>query len=87
MWAFSTTAEDVRIRNALYDQIGAANTRTLLAKLYPTGSAAKEIEKRLATFKDANATEMELITKEQTNSLIEQLINEILSIYRKSNPV
>jgi intracellular multiplication protein IcmB len=87
LWAFSTTAEDVRIRNALYDQIGAANTRTLLAKLYPTGSAAKEIEKRLATFKDANANQMELITKEQTNSLIEQLINEILSIYRKSNPV
>lgn len=83
LWAFNTTAEDVRIRNALYDQIGAANARKVLAQIYPNGSAAKEIEKRLATFRGINATELEAVSKEQSNSIIDQLINEILANYKK----
>ena len=83
LWAFNTTAEDGRIRHALYEQIGAGNARKLLSQIYPTGSAAKEIERRLATFRDPRSTELEAANKEQTNSIIDQLINEILTNYRK----
>lgn len=79
LWAFNTTAEDTRIRNALYKQIGAATARRLLAKLYPSGSAAKEVENRLAAIKK----EGEIITKEQSANVIEQIIAEIMEKYRQ----
>ena len=81
LWAFNTTAEDVRIRNALYAKIGADKARKFLAKRYPSGSAAKVVEDRLSRIKN----EGELITKEQNANVIEQLIEEILDAYRKEN--
>ncbi len=83
LWAFSTTAEDVRIRNSLYQLIGASNARTILAKMFPNGTATKEIEKRLKTFQSINATELEKASKEQTNSVIDTIINELLMNYKK----
>lgn len=80
LWAFNTTAEDVRIRNALYEKIGAAQTRRVLAMLYPSGSAAKVVEERLARVKAGG----ELIDKEKTNSVIDDLIDEILDVYEKN---
>ncbi len=82
LWAFNTTAEDVRIRNSLYAKIGADKSRKLLAKLYPSGSAAKVVEERLASIKH----EGEIISKEQSLNVIDKLVEEILEVYRQ-NPV
>lgn len=78
LWAFNTTAEDTRIRNELYKKIGAAETRSLLAMLYPTGSAAKVIEQRLEQ-KRGNNKETHA---GDSLSVIEEIIEEILSVYR-----
>jgi len=77
LWAFNTTAEDARIRNALYTKIGAAETRKLLSMLYPSGSAAKIVEQRLSKRKESG----EKIDDKVALSVIEELIQEILHIY------
>ena len=74
LWAFNTTAEDVRIRKALYEKVGATTARKLLAKFYPSGSAAKVVEERLANIKH----EGEIISNEQSLNIIDKLIEEIL---------
>ncbi len=77
LWAFNTTAEDARIRNALYKKIGSAETRKLLAMLYPGGSAAKVVEQRLAKRKEGG----EKVDDGASNSVIDELIDEILKVY------
>ncbi len=47
LWAFSTTTEDVRIRDALYQEIGPVVARQLLAEQFPKGSSTHEIELEL----------------------------------------
>lgn len=84
LWAFNTTAEDVRIRNALYEQIGALNTRKLLAQRYPAGSAAKEVEKRLGAYENASKEGLEIASKNLANSVIDQIIQELLDFYKTS---
>ena len=79
LWAFNTTAEDARIRNALYEKIGAVETRHLLASLYPQGSAAVVIEERMRLLK----AKSDLITQEETSSVVEHLIDEIYALYQK----
>lgn len=81
LWAFNTTAEDARIRNSLYKQIGAKEARTLLSMLYPSGSAAKVIEQRLAALKEQGAVKDET---EESASIIQQLIDEIMEVYKSS---
>ncbi len=36
LWAFSTTAEDARLRNLLYQKIGPTEARRVLANLFPS---------------------------------------------------
>lgn len=79
LWAFNTTSIDTKIRNALYKRIGAAPARRVLATIYPAGSAAKVVEDRLAHFKE-NET---FITEEKTNSVIDQIVEEIVEFYHK----
>lgn len=81
LWAFNTTAVDARIRNALYEKIGAAETRRLLAMMYPNGSAARVVEERMTQFKDTSS----LITEELATSVVDGLINEIYELYQKNN--
>ena len=47
LWALSTTAEDVALRELLYEAVGAPDARSALASRFPRGSARKEIELRL----------------------------------------
>lgn len=47
MWAFSTTSEDVAIRNRLYSIMGPEKARLILAKRFPHGTAKKEVERRV----------------------------------------
>lgn len=78
LWAFNTTAEDARIRNALYEKIGAAEARRFLATLYPNGSAASVVEERMKLLKQKS----DIISEEQSASVVETLIHEILELYK-----
>lgn len=44
LWAFSTTLEDVALRNRLYHRIGPYAARAILARRFPLGTAAETIE-------------------------------------------
>lgn len=44
-WAFSTSASDMPLRDALYAAMGPRNTLMFLAKHFPGGSAAAEIDR------------------------------------------
>ena len=44
----STTAEDMRLRNRLYDALGLPKALACLARCYPQGSVKEEIERRKA---------------------------------------
>ena len=77
LWAFSTTAEDTVVRNHLYRQIGPGEARRVLAALFPNGSIVKELESRLDQLK----TEMVLIEDDAKNSVVQQLVQDILDAY------
>jgi len=79
LWAFNTTAVDTKIRNSLYKRVGAADARRVLATLYPAGSAAKIVEDRLSNVKEEGG----LIGEEKTNSVIDDLVEEIIAEYHK----
>lgn len=79
LWAFNTTAVDTKIRNSLYKRIGAADARRVLATLYPAGSAAKVVEDRLSNVKEEGG----LISEEKTNSVVDDLVEEIITEYHK----
>ena len=83
LWAFSTTAEDATVRNHLYRHIGPGEARRLLAALFPNGSVAKELETRLNSMKE----KVGLIEDDLKESIVEQLINEILDAYSKNPDV
>lgn len=80
LWAFSTTAEDAFIRNQLYDRIGPRIARQVLAALYPGGSIASVIERRMIELKDSG-----LLKDDSSKGILQELIDEILEEYR-TNP-
>lgn len=51
IWAFSSTAEDVALRDSLIQRIGLRETLHVLSKLYP-GGIKKEVERRKHAVKD-----------------------------------
>lgn len=71
MWALTTTAEDVVIRNRLYEKIGPAPARKLLAKEFPRG-AAKFVESRREMMKNSGS-----YTDDDSN-IYDQIIEELL---------
>lgn len=83
LWAFSTTAEDARLRNKLYARLGPKEARRVLANLFPSGSVKKLIEERLATLKESAG-----VIEEGSNlSVADQLLEEILTEYSKNPDV
>lgn len=83
LWAFSTTSEDARLRNKLYQKLGPKEARRLLANLFPSGSVKSLIEARLALLKERQG-----IIEEETNlSIADQLMEEILDAYSKNPDV
>ena len=52
LWAFSTTAQDAAIRDALYRRLGPVEARKRLAARFPGGSAREEIDRRSLAMKD-----------------------------------
>ncbi|STX28156.1 protein IcmB (DotO) [Legionella beliardensis] len=83
LWAFSTTAEDAAVRNRLYRHLGPAEARRVLANLFPNGSVAKEVEERLAAVKAQEG----LIEEDAKQSVIEQLLHDILEAYSKDTNI
>lgn len=83
LWAFSTTAEDARVRNKLYGKIGPTEARRVLANLFPSGSVKSLIEKRLATIKEQKG----IIEESAEIGIIDQLVQEVLDAYSKNPDV
>lgn len=81
LWAFSTTVEDALVRNALYKAISPVETRQVLARLFPSGTVTKEIEKRLNQLRE----EKGVISANDSASEVEKLVADILREY-KINP-
>lgn len=80
LWAFSTTAEDARLRNQLYQRLGPKEARRVLANLFPSGSVKKLVEERLATLKEKQG----VIEEGSGLSIADQLLEEILLAYSKN---
>lgn len=79
LWAFSTTAEDAFVRNHLYRHLGPAEARRFLASLFPNGTVTKELSARLEALKE----EVGMIADEGRDSVLEELIRDILDTYSK----
>ena len=77
LWAFSTTLEDVALRNRLYKRVGPYAARKLLAEYFPLGSALQTIEhmRNQSTEKDDVSVVERLAEKlvtAYTNNLMKQ---------------
>lgn len=73
LWAFSTSAEDVSIRNRLYARLGAQQGRRLLAANFPGGSARSEIKRRVAALSDKGDIE-----NASVGAVIEKIVGEMI---------
>jgi intracellular multiplication protein IcmB len=73
LWALSTTPGDTGLRNRLYDRVGFSEGLRRLAKVFPRGSALKEIERRKAE----RLTRGELDTKAELG-VIDELAGELI---------
>ncbi len=79
LWSFSTTSEDARLRQLLYQKIGPVAARRLLARAFPSGSARSEIERRMNLLQEKAA----LIKEEDGSSVLQQLLEELLLMHRE----
>ncbi|MCW5590371.1 MAG: type IV secretion protein IcmB [Legionellales bacterium] len=80
LWAFSTTVEDVNIRNQLYKRLGPAEARRILAVLFPNGTITKLVEDRLNAIK----ADKGLIDDRERLSVIDELVEEIIDAYMQN---
>jgi intracellular multiplication protein IcmB len=80
LWAFSTTVEDARIRNALYQRIGPKAARRVLAYLYPGGTITGVMESRLALLRDTGQLE-----NNSSQSIMAELIEELVQEYHTND--
>ena len=79
LWALNTTADDVQIRTRLYQRLGAKVGRQLLAKYFPSGTAAKRIEQLLSEFRSDGG----LIDDSANDSVTDKIVNEIMYDYHQ----
>ena len=80
LWALSTTAEDVIIRNHMYRHLGPSEARRYLAIVFPEGTATKELSKR---FKETTEDHM-LIEDDEKESILMGLVRDLLAAYAKN---
>jgi intracellular multiplication protein IcmB len=71
LWAFDSTAENRTLRDIMYQRVGARKALEMLCKYFPSGSAAKEVERRRA--------EMTSERDEKARTIIEIIADEILA--------
>jgi intracellular multiplication protein IcmB len=77
LWALNTSAEDVNIRNTLYQKIGPRAARQILAQQFPGGSATKALEDMYANFKE----ETGFLDDTGKDSVLKQMIDDLLKQY------
>jgi intracellular multiplication protein IcmB len=75
LWAFSTTVEDVAIRTRLYQKLGHARARQMLAMAFPGGTAKKEVENRKEQMRSTGT-----FLDDDTN-VYDALVDEIIKKY------
>lgn len=82
LWAFSTSAEDVAIRNRLYATLGAARARQMLAKTFPGGSSRNEIRRRVLANSESGDSRQAMI-----GAVIEEIVDELIEESKASQAV
>jgi len=80
LWAFSTSVEDVIIRNKLYARLGATQARRLLAANYPGGSARNEIRRTVVELSEKGADP----EKSSITAVIEKIIEDMIGTTKVS---
>ena len=85
LWAFNTTAEDAFIRNALYQKISPRHARQLLAKVYPSGSAASAVIERMEKM-EGKSKNNSLISdpEEEKSSVLDSMVDELIRYYHEN---
>jgi len=74
LWAFSSTTEDVTVRNALYNRFGIDRTLRLLGRKWP-GGVKEEAERRKINRRESDIDELKTdVLQEIINELSEYLI-------------
>lgn len=71
LWAFSTTTEDVAIRNRLYARLGPSEALRRLARRFAGGSAKAEVERRRRAVADQSGVDDAVV------NVIEEIVDEI----------
>lgn len=74
LWALSTSAEDVSIRNRLYGRIGAGRARQMLAANFPGGSARTEIKRRVMMRSEQGNEAKSALTSAVVNEIVEEMV-------------
>jgi intracellular multiplication protein IcmB len=80
LWAFTTTAEDVNLRNQLYRKIGPAEARKILATIFSGGTATRYIADKLATIKQQSG----FIDEDIRFGVIDELVANIIKKYTEN---
>lgn len=75
LWALSTSAEDVALRNRLYLRLGAGRARQMLASVFPGGSARNEIKRRIAENAES-AESRDALTSAVIDTLVEEMVEK-----------
>ena len=79
LWAFSTSAHDSIIRNALYGKIGPKAGRKVLAGLFPSGSASKYLEFLSNKLKEDKG----VISEKDQGDILDGVLRDIIEQYRR----
>lgn len=74
LWALSTSAEDVAIRNRLYVRLGAGRARHMLAAAFPGGSARNEIKRRVMMKSEKEGESKTALTSAVIEEIVEDLV-------------
>ena len=80
LWAFSTTSEDVLLRNALYEAMGPVEARRVLANLFPQGSVTKVLQNKL----NAETQGTGMISEDDRKSVVSKLIEEVIAAHAEN---
>lgn len=78
LWAFSTTTEDVAIRNHLYKRMEPSEALRRLAARFPGGSAKSEVERRRRQVTDQSGADDVVV------NVIQEIVSELAQYTRTS---
>ncbi len=76
LWAYSTSAEDVSIRNRLYSILGAARGRQMLSLTFPGGSARNEIRRRVLVNSESGGDSRQAMISAVIESIVTEIVEE-----------